>query len=499
MDNNKNMSLTDTKMIVPKPVVFGVLSSRGGNKSGEVNGLTRSNVQIADVFMLYAQKMLMDGVNEKEIYAEAYESVSGIIEKYNLDKLDGISREKQRKNKRIIDSLVSQKARELVIKAFRGETRLSIGFDEFVDRLKIPSLKRSNGTTHLGKFHELLVESQTRAVLNCRFETYKDTPNGLEQEVEFVAYHLVPSWKVIIKGEDETGVHFDTFQDLINSKKKKKDTFIKRIEFSFNTDALAVFALPRIESGYSITDRNNRHGFNGYAFQLDWIVRSKYKLQHIRNGNYYPLPDLMKLFDTNYTEYKDFKARVLVPSIKEINLAGDIFVSFREETIGRKVIGIEFIVERNFGGNRDDDGAFLSFPLSYFISCRHFYSNANVSIDLVKNYSFDEYFDEIRDFSKYYYKNKDTKYYHDENDLTLQEWKELYDVELLAWHDLVDIYKNNLSVYRAMGWSLDNQKLGLVVTETKEYIAPFKKINGLPLELPSEQLQYLRMLIEANK
>ena len=45
-----------------------------------------------------------------------------------------------------------------------------------------------------------------------------------------------------------------------------------------------------------------------------------------------------------YKEYRDFKRRVLVPSVKEINQYSDKDVAFDEVRRGRKVIEVEFRV-----------------------------------------------------------------------------------------------------------------------------------------------------------
>ncbi len=59
----------------------------------------------------------------------------------------------------------------------------------------------------------------------------------------------------------------------------------------------------------------------------------------------YPVDELKRLLGgERYKEYRDFKRRVLVPSVDEINQYSDKTVTFEEIRRGRKVIEVEFRV-----------------------------------------------------------------------------------------------------------------------------------------------------------
>nr|KEI07980.1 putative replication initiator protein [Clostridium novyi B str. NCTC 9691]KEI11392.1 putative replication initiator protein [Clostridium novyi B str. ATCC 27606] len=88
-------------------------------------------------------------------------------------------------------------------------------------------------------------------------------------------------------------------------------------------------------------------------------------LMKLRNPNAYRLYDLLRLWsgvktkinytidelkeylmlDGNYPEYGNFKRRVIVPAIKELNKTGFFEIDFKEVKQGRKVVSIDFLVK----------------------------------------------------------------------------------------------------------------------------------------------------------
>ncbi|WP_338079536.1 replication initiation protein [Clostridium haemolyticum] len=56
------------------------------------------------------------------------------------------------------------------------------------------------------------------------------------------------------------------------------------------------------------------------------------------------LKELLQIKDL-YSLYGDFKRRVIVPAIKELNKTGFFEIDFREVKKGRKVISIDFLVK----------------------------------------------------------------------------------------------------------------------------------------------------------
>lgn len=482
----------NTEMIVPAQIVKGRFSGNE-NPDSTFSGITKNNVQIADVFMLFAQRTLQEEINEKEIYDEAIAKIAPAIEKHNLTK--DKTRDGNRKNQKIITSLLSQEIKKEVSKKFQGKNSITIDFIDFVDRLNISSLYRKGSSSlRLHVLYKIMTEARSNAVLKCRVDNWREHGDKLEKETDYIEYHLIPSFTIVVAGHEEEGEHFETFEDLVKSRKRDKEKYIKSIKFSFNIEALAVLALPRVEDGYSITDRDYRNGFSQYAFQLDWLVRSIYKVQHMENINQYPLEELYSIFGVNYSRYADFKRRILKPAIKEINEAGAIFVEMKEHKENRKVLAISFTVSKKIKNKEKELELFANFSLAYFIAVQHFYKDIYVKDNLGDFTTFEEYHSDIKEYTSLFFKNRTSKISNDETDLTLQEWKYLYDKELEAWKKLLEIYEKNKNKIHDLGFILSNSKLGMIDSQTNKYIKPLKIDSIGELSMPSQQLEYLTQL-----
>jgi len=481
-----------TEMIVPAQIVKGRFSTPS-NPDSAFHGLTKNNVQISDVFMLFAQRALQEEINEKEIYDLAMDRIQPMIKKHGLDL--GNTRDKTRENQKIITSLLSQEIKKEVGERFQGKNSITIDFVDFVDRLNIASLYRKESSAiRLHVLYKIMTEARSNAVLKCRMDNWREDGDTLVKETDYIEYHLIPSFTIVVAGHEKEGEHFETFEELVHSRKRDKEKYIKAVKFNFNIEALAVFALPRIEDGYSITDREYRHGFSQYAFQLDWLVRSIYKVQHMESINQYPLEELYSIFGVNYAKYADFKRRVLLPAIKEINKAGAIFVEMKEHKENRKVKTISFSVKKKINQLEKEITLISDFSLSYFISVQHFHKDIYVKDDLTELLEFNEYHHEIKEFTTLFFKNRVKKVSNEETDLTLQQWKYLYETELSAWKRLIEIFDKNKERVFKLGYTLSDEKLGFIDIQTKRYIKPLKMEELGELTLPSQQVSYFTQL-----
>lgn len=82
---------------------------------------------------------------------------------------------------------------------------------------------------------------------------------------------------------------------------------------------------------------------SAYSFRLYEILKS-YAYQ---GGHTFAVDDLKsKLSAQHFTNYKDFRRRVLEVAVREINLYTDIEVSWQPETFGRKVIQVIFEIRQ---------------------------------------------------------------------------------------------------------------------------------------------------------
>jgi len=87
------------------------------------------------------------------------------------------------------------------------------------------------------------------------------------------------------------------------------------------------------------------HFKSKYTIRLYELVKSIHFHDLESYQRRYPVDELKRLLGgERYREYRDFKRRVLVPSVEEINQYSDKTVAFKEIRRGRKVMEIEFNV-----------------------------------------------------------------------------------------------------------------------------------------------------------
>lgn len=98
---------------------------------------------------------------------------------------------------------------------------------------------------------------------------------------------------------------------------------------------------------------------NFTQYEIIWTLhfKSKYSIrlyELVKSIHYYDLSPYIKRYTVdelkilldgeNYTEYRDFKRRVLVPAVDEINQYSDKTVSLEEVRKGRKVLAIDLTI-----------------------------------------------------------------------------------------------------------------------------------------------------------
>ena len=153
----------------------------------------------------------------------------------------------------------------------------------------------------------------------------------------------------------------------ILDKLKHKDIFIKEVEkniwhdytliggFSYdeNTKTFHIESLPKIydllkdyySNGYTPINlfvtlaMNNYYGQRFYDLLRLWSGTKSvinYKVDYLK--------ECLQLTN-KYPNFKDFKRRVILPAIKELNDTGYFEIDFKENKLGRKVDSIDFIVK----------------------------------------------------------------------------------------------------------------------------------------------------------
>ena len=83
---------------------------------------------------------------------------------------------------------------------------------------------------------------------------------------------------------------------------------------------------------------------NYYAQRIYELIRMENWKNKVVTVSLEDLKESLELVG-KYAEYRDFKKRILIPSIQALNETERITVDYKENKVGRKVVSIDFIVE----------------------------------------------------------------------------------------------------------------------------------------------------------
>lgn len=118
-----------------------------------------------------------------------------------------------------------------------------------------------------------------------------------------------------------------------------------RVTIKFHEDMMP-FLLQLVEQGEFYTSYNLKYVLpmsSKHSPRLYEILKS---YQKNNRQWYFTIETLKKLMNCeNYSNYKDFRVRVLEPAVEEINKYTDICVAYDEKREGRKVARIEFYMD----------------------------------------------------------------------------------------------------------------------------------------------------------
>lgn len=87
------------------------------------------------------------------------------------------------------------------------------------------------------------------------------------------------------------------------------------------------------------------HFKSKYTIRLYELIKSIHFHDEKEYSRRFPVDELQTLLDAEtYKQYRDFKRRVLIPCVDEINEYSDKNVTFEEVRHGRKVLAVEFTI-----------------------------------------------------------------------------------------------------------------------------------------------------------
>ena len=134
----------------------------------------------------------------------------------------------------------------------------------------------------------------------------------------------------------------------------------KNQEFTIKADAEIYELLFNYLKGYTPVNLAIFFSFKGYYTQrLYELLRLWSNTKTVITYTVDEIKELLKLED-QYSDYCNFKRRVITPSIKELNEKAMLQIDFKENKIGKRVTSIDFIVTDNdkrkyFEGNKESN------------------------------------------------------------------------------------------------------------------------------------------------
>jgi hypothetical protein len=311
-----------------------------------------------------------------------------------------------------------------------------VDFDKFVEMTGVKSASR------IGNALKMLEEVQTKASYEYKTPIISEDFSTIEYELTKVS--TIPSISLIL--DEEMGERFNTIGEYAESDIKNKKKHIKGVKFDINKSYLSsVLGLGR---DYTSTDRKDRNNFNSsYSYRLDILIKSIEKVQHIPKFNRFTFEEIQKKFGTQFKDYRNFKRRVLVPSISDINEYTLLNVELIEYRSSKEIDTISFKINRKIC--YDKKTKFGVDKTAFYIASRLFYFST-------------QKIDNLLAFAKHIEKSfnsldliiYDGKY--------INEWKTESDNAIEAEIEIMKFIDNHLKLLEQKGLYYDEKRMCIV-------------------------------------
>lgn len=381
-----------------------------------------------------------------------------------------------------------EKKREIAISQFirnHIESNLDLTFevdwDKFIEMTGIKSAVRT------GYALKMLDEVQTKASYEYKTPIISDDFSTIEYELTKVS--TIPRISLIL--DEEMGEKYNTIGEYADSDVKNKKKHIKGIKFDINKSYLSsVLGLGR---DYTSTDRKDRDNFNSsYSYRLDTLLKSIEKVQHITKFNKFTFEEIQKKFGTQFKDYRNFKRRVLVPAIEDINEYTNLNVELIEYRDNREIDTLSFRITRKLAYDRKTKYGIDT--TAFYIASRLFYFTKQKIDNLL---AFAKHIE--KSFNSLDIVMYDNKY--------ISEWRVEADRAINAELEIIEFMDNHESLLKQKGIIYDEKRMCIVEKyiesadpENFDY-TPTEKIRLLVtadyrVEDPLTSIQYLHDLIK---
>lgn len=238
----------------------------------------------------------------------------------------------------------------------KEELRKQFGTDE-----DIKVLMKHNALVK-AKYNLTSVQNRVFELLLYKFQKEKDGILSCEVHRDEFRSLIGKEKDRTIKGVSDLLESLRVKEILIAEKIKGKDKYkwhrFGLINGSIYDEDKDVFTVKATEEIYALIqnyyDKREGHtpinlivklGMNNYyAQRLYDLLRVWSETKKVINYEVEELKELLQI-EEKYNLYGDFKRRVIIPAIKELNNTGYFEIDFKENKVGRKVDSIDFIVK----------------------------------------------------------------------------------------------------------------------------------------------------------
>jgi|GEM_PF-1481676 hypothetical protein len=363
----------------------------------------------------------------------------------------------------------------------------SVDYNKFIEMTGIKSAKR------IGFALKLLDEIQERNFFEWNEEVLDQNLNIVHHLVKI---SIIPEIRLVLDEEvgslkNEDGEYlYDSISSYRKAKIKNKAKHIKKITFRINPIYLS--NILGLEKDYTEPNRKERNKFNSsYAFRLDTLLRSIEKVQNNPNIAFFSFQKIQKKFGTQYENYKNFKARVLVPAINDINLYTNINVTLKEERVAGEKSNlkyIRFIIERN--NDKETDKRYGIDKVAFYIASRIFYfTNSQINSFMAFAKSIENQIKNTLD-ALTIYANKNLEVWKEESKKAYETEEKL--LKLMEENKIFIDQHNLVYDYKRMTIVKKNDK------EENDLKIKILKLNEKKITNPVESILYLNELLKTG-
>lgn len=403
---------------------------------------TIADEKIADAcIQTFQQSNLSKNFDYKEMRELAEKKLDERFKKYGMVVNDTHTKEEISKIEKKREYAISQEIREYIENEV--QTTYVVDFDRFISMTGIKTAEQ-----RIGSALKMLNEVQSKA-----FYEYKEPI--ISEDFETIEYKLkkvstIPSIGLIL--DEEMGSKYNTFSDFVNSDIKNKRKYIRGVEFDISKSYLS--SILALGKDYVSISRKFRDSFSSsYSFRLHTFIKSIERVQHIDTYNKFDFPALQKKFGTSFKDYRNFKMRVLLPAIKDINSFTDLMVELIEQRDRKEISFIKFRITRKIAD--DKKTKFGIDVTAYYISSRLFYfSNEKIR--------------DILAFGKHIEKSLDSTELIMYGDKYLDEWKieaaKAVEIEL----EIINFMDKQRKIMKMKGLVYDEKRMCVIQLQTVE-------------------------------